>query len=121
MVLRSDGRAELADFGFSRLLLSACLIVVTARDHALVHQTFSPREVDARQFALCLGVRELGPLLAGVKFDQDVSLVDTLAGSKAILSILPGRSALTVTPWIATAVPTTLVVAGHFTFWPPRR
>ena len=70
-------------------------------------------KLSARQLALRFDGRQLRLLLPRVEQRQQSPARTACPDSNAIRSTVPGRSALTVTPCTAAAVPIALNVAGH--------
>ncbi len=90
---------------------SLCELVV------LVAQILLAVEVVDGEVALGLGGFELRLFLVGDEADEDVALPTVSPLSKRISLTMPGRSALTVTPWTASSEPMARRVGCHRAGW----
>ena len=93
-----NGGADLAHIRFGLFLLGGGLVVFHPGDDALFYQLLHSAIIDLRQIALRFESSQLGPLFAGVEFDQNVAFPHRLARLEIDFRHRPGRSALTMTP-----------------------
>ena len=118
---RADGLPidHCADFfnpGCGFLLFGGSSVVFGAGDGAFIDQTLHALKVEARQVARGFNGGQLRLFLSGVELYKEIAFVNGGAGLESDLATMPGRSALTVTPWTAAAVPMAFSVAGQYSF-----